>query len=145
MQSWHQRGDATRRLIEDECAVEPGSLERAQPHDQAEALSISDRVVVMEKGRVVETAKSADIFANPEHAYTKKLMRATPRLGISLRDLLPEDERAIVQLQHLEGLTQTAVAQRLNLPVGTVKSHVHSISGNLPTAPTATTSPGLSR
>jgi len=37
-------------------------------------------------------------------------------------DELPDDERAIVQLQHLEGLTQTAVAQRLNLPVGTVKS-----------------------
>jgi peptide/nickel transport system ATP-binding protein len=46
----------------------------------------------MEKGRVVETAKSADIFARPEHAYTKKLMRATPRLGVSLRDLLPEEE-----------------------------------------------------
>src|SRR6202011_441745 len=26
------------------------------------------------------------------HAYTKKLMRATPRLGVSLRDLLPEEE-----------------------------------------------------
>ena len=37
-------------------------------------------------------------------------------------DELPEDERVIVQLQHLEGLTQTAVAERLNLPVGTVKS-----------------------
>jgi RNA polymerase sigma-70 factor (ECF subfamily) len=37
-------------------------------------------------------------------------------------DELPDDERAIVQLQHLEGLTQTAVAQRLKLPVGTVKS-----------------------
>jgi peptide/nickel transport system ATP-binding protein len=50
---------------------------------------------VMEKGRVVETAKSADIFAKPEHAYTKKLMRATPRIGVSLRDLLPEDEAAV--------------------------------------------------
>ena len=37
-------------------------------------------------------------------------------------DELPEDERQVVQLQHLEGLTQTAVAERLNLPVGTVKS-----------------------
>jgi peptide/nickel transport system ATP-binding protein len=46
----------------------------------------------MEKGRVVETALSDDIFANPRHAYTKKLMRATPRLGVSLRDLLPEEE-----------------------------------------------------
>jgi peptide/nickel transport system ATP-binding protein len=45
----------------------------------------------MEKGRVVETAKSADIFASPQHPYTRKLMRATPRIGVSLRDLLPED------------------------------------------------------
>jgi peptide/nickel transport system ATP-binding protein len=43
---------------------------------------------------VVETALSADIFANPQHPYTKKLMRATPRLGVSLRDLLPEEEAA---------------------------------------------------
>jgi peptide/nickel transport system ATP-binding protein len=39
----------------------------------------------------VETAPSRRIFAAPEHAYTKKLMRATPRLGIGLRDLLPAD------------------------------------------------------
>ncbi|MBR1276489.1 ABC transporter ATP-binding protein [Bradyrhizobium sp. AUGA SZCCT0283] len=63
-------------------------------HDLGLAAAYCDRVVVMEKGRVVETAKSADIFAKPEHAYTKKLMRATPRLGVSLRDLLPEEEGA---------------------------------------------------
>jgi peptide/nickel transport system ATP-binding protein len=63
-------------------------------HDLGLAAAYCDRVVVMEKGRVVETAKSADIFANPEHAYTKKLMRATPRVGVSLRDLLPEEEGA---------------------------------------------------
>ncbi|MFH0297156.1 ABC transporter ATP-binding protein [Bradyrhizobium sp. 31Argb] len=61
-------------------------------HDLGLAAAYCDRVVVMEKGRVVETAKSADIFARPEHAYTKKLMRATPRIGVSLRDLLPEDD-----------------------------------------------------
>jgi peptide/nickel transport system ATP-binding protein len=63
-------------------------------HDLGLAAAYCDRVVVMEKGRVVETAKSADIFANPEHAYTKKLMHATPRLGVSLRDLLPEEQAA---------------------------------------------------
>ncbi len=63
-------------------------------HDLGLAAAYCDRVVVMEKGRVVETAKSADIFAKPEHAYTKKLMRATPRIGVSLRDLLPEEEAA---------------------------------------------------
>ncbi|MDH6256877.1 ABC transporter ATP-binding protein [Bradyrhizobium sp. BR13661] len=64
-------------------------------HDLGLAAAYCDRVVVMEKGRVVETAKAADIFANPQHPYTKKLMRATPRLGVSLRDLLPEEEGAV--------------------------------------------------
>ncbi|HEY4987045.1 MAG TPA: ABC transporter ATP-binding protein, partial [Bradyrhizobium sp.] len=63
-------------------------------HDLGLAAAYCDRVVVMEKGRVVETAKSADIFANPQHPYTRKLMRATPRLGVSLRDLLPDEESA---------------------------------------------------
>jgi peptide/nickel transport system ATP-binding protein len=63
-------------------------------HDLGLAAAYCDRVVVMEKGRVVETALSANIFARPEHAYTKKLMRATPRLGVSLRDLLPEEDAA---------------------------------------------------
>ncbi|WP_407186116.1 dipeptide ABC transporter ATP-binding protein [Bradyrhizobium centrosematis] len=61
-------------------------------HDLGLAAAYCDRVVVMEKGRVVETAKAADIFASPQHPYTKKLMRATPRLGVSLRDLLPEED-----------------------------------------------------
>ncbi|MCK1514017.1 ABC transporter ATP-binding protein [Bradyrhizobium sp. 190] len=65
-------------------------------HDLGLAAAYCDRVVVMEKGRVVETAKSADIFARPEHAYTKKLMRATPRVGVSLRDLLPEEETSVM-------------------------------------------------
>ncbi len=59
-------------------------------HDLGLAAAYCDRVVVMEKGRVVETALSADIFANPQHPYTKRLMKATPRLGVGLRDLLPE-------------------------------------------------------
>ncbi|MTV17202.1 MULTISPECIES: ABC transporter ATP-binding protein [Bradyrhizobium] len=63
-------------------------------HDLGLAAAYCDRVVVMEKGRVVETAVSADIFAAPQHAYTRKLMRATPRIGVSLRDLLPEDAEA---------------------------------------------------
>jgi peptide/nickel transport system ATP-binding protein len=60
-------------------------------HDLGLAATYCDRVVVMEKGRVVETAGSATIFKAPAHPYTRKLMRATPRPGVSLRDLLPED------------------------------------------------------
>jgi peptide/nickel transport system ATP-binding protein len=61
-------------------------------HDLGLAAAYCDRVVVMEKGRVVEAAKSDVIFQAPEHAYTRKLMRATPRPGVTLRDLLPEGE-----------------------------------------------------
>ena len=61
-------------------------------HDLGLAAAYCDRIVVMEKGRVAETAPSIDIFARPSHPYTRKLMRATPRLGVALRDLLPEEE-----------------------------------------------------
>ena len=59
-------------------------------HDLGLAAAYCDRVVVMEKGNVVETASSKTIFKAPGHAYTRKLMRATPRIGAALADLLPE-------------------------------------------------------
>jgi peptide/nickel transport system ATP-binding protein len=61
-------------------------------HDLGLAATYCDRVVVMEKGHVVETAASQAIFTAPSHPYTRKLMRATPRPGVALRDLLPEDD-----------------------------------------------------
>lgn len=61
-------------------------------HDLGLAATYCDRVVVMQKGHVVETAASRTIFTAPSHPYTRRLMRATPRLGVALRDLLPEDE-----------------------------------------------------
>src|SRR5712672_1154896 len=63
-------------------------------HDLGLAATYCDRVAVMEKGHVVESALSRQIFTAPSHAYTRKLMRATPRPGASLRDLLPEDDLA---------------------------------------------------
>src|SRR5438034_3219144 len=82
-------------------------------HDLGLAAAYCDRVVVMEKGRVVETALSADIFARPEHPYTRKLMRATPRLGVSLRDLLPEEDAAA-----LTSMSPSLTSPRLRGEVG---------------------------
>src|SRR6058998_2642184 len=59
-------------------------------HDLGLAATYCDRVVVMEKGRVVETAPAREIFTAPSHPYTRKLMRATPRPGASLRDFAPQ-------------------------------------------------------
>ena len=37
-------------------------------------------------------------------------------------DQLPSDEREVVRLAHFEGLTHSEIADRLDVPVGTVKS-----------------------
>ena len=63
-------------------------------HDLGLASAYCGRVCVMEKGEVVESAAAARIFAAPSHHYTRRLMRATPRPGVRLRDLLPEDAAA---------------------------------------------------
>jgi peptide/nickel transport system ATP-binding protein len=60
-------------------------------HDLGLAATYCDRIVVMEKGRVVETSSARSVFTAPTHPYTRKLMRATPRPRCSLRDLLPEE------------------------------------------------------
>jgi peptide/nickel transport system ATP-binding protein len=49
-------------------------------HDLALVRAIADRIVVMQAGRVVETGRTADIFAGPKHPYTTKLLAATPDL-----------------------------------------------------------------
>ncbi len=72
-------------------------------HDLGLAATYCDRVVVMQKGNVVETAASRTIFSAPSHPYTRKLMRATPRPGVSLRDLLPEDEADAAANGHAVG------------------------------------------
>ena len=51
-------------------------------HDLGLAAAYCDRVVVMQKGKVVETAESRTIFQSPAHPYTRKLMKATPRPGV---------------------------------------------------------------
>ena len=48
-------------------------------HDLAVVRQISDRVLVMYLGRVMETAPAARIFERPIHPYTKALLSAVPR------------------------------------------------------------------
>ncbi|RWB59896.1 ABC transporter ATP-binding protein [Mesorhizobium sp.] len=48
-------------------------------HDLGIVRKIADRVCVMTKGRIVETGPTKEIFANPQHAYTKHLLAAEPK------------------------------------------------------------------
>jgi peptide/nickel transport system ATP-binding protein len=49
-------------------------------HDLSVIHEISDRVVVMEDGRLVETGAAGALFANPREQYTRDLLSAIPRL-----------------------------------------------------------------
>jgi peptide/nickel transport system ATP-binding protein len=49
-------------------------------HDLGVVEHLSDRVVIMYLGRVVETAPTEALFAEPAHPYTRGLLSAVPRL-----------------------------------------------------------------
>ena len=55
-------------------------------HDLCVVKHISDEIMVMYMGQVVEHAKTAELFANPVHPYTKALLHAVPTIDLSRRN-----------------------------------------------------------
>jgi peptide/nickel transport system ATP-binding protein len=62
-------------------------------HDLGLAAQYCDRIVVMKDGLIVEAGEPDRLFTAPEHPYTVKLVDATPRIGASIRGLLPRNAR----------------------------------------------------
>lgn len=62
-------------------------------HDLGVVAGMTDRVVVMYAGKVVETAPTDELFANPRHPYTLGLLGSVPRL----------DEKRTAELRTIEG------------------------------------------
>ena len=50
-------------------------------HDLAVVEHISDYVLVMNRGKIVEAASAEAIYENPQHEYTKTLLAAVPQLA----------------------------------------------------------------
>jgi ABC-type Fe3+/spermidine/putrescine transport system ATPase subunit len=46
-------------------------------HDQEEALSIADRVVVMKNGRIIEVGKPSEIYLSPQNVFTENFVGET--------------------------------------------------------------------
>jgi peptide/nickel transport system ATP-binding protein len=49
-------------------------------HDLEVAAAMADRIIVMNGGKVVESGEAREVFTNPGHAYTKRLIAAVPHL-----------------------------------------------------------------
>ena len=56
-------------------------------HDLSLVSEISDRILVMYQGKIVEQGTSSKIFKHPEHSYTQALINSRPQLGERLKRL----------------------------------------------------------
>jgi peptide/nickel transport system ATP-binding protein len=54
-------------------------------HDPATLVGFADRIVVMQAGRIVEQATTADLFRSPAHPYTRKLVALSREFAIGPR------------------------------------------------------------
>ena len=59
-------------------------------HDLGLAAMYCDRVAVMEQGLIVEAAAPSDLFGSPQHAYTKRLVAASPTPVSTVESLSPD-------------------------------------------------------
>lgn len=87
-------------------------------HDLGLAASYCDRIVVMKKGEIVEAESVNTLFTRPGHPYTKRLMRATPRLDSKVADLLPVDDQRCASVERQ--------------PIGTALLEVRSLVKEFP-------------
>ncbi|KQZ11568.1 ABC transporter ATP-binding protein [Agromyces sp. Root1464] len=96
-----------RRILDqlDQLTGEMGTAVFLITHDLALAAERADRIVVMFRGRIVETGTSQEVLENPQHHYTKQLLAAAPSLA-SRREPLPirggeADTRPLVEVSDL--------------------------------------------
>jgi peptide/nickel transport system ATP-binding protein len=68
-------------LLIRELAVENGLAILFITHDLSVVATICDRVAVMYAGSIVETGDVVDVFDNPAHPYTRKLLQTVPTIG----------------------------------------------------------------
>ncbi len=69
-------------------------------HDLGVVAGMTDRVVVMYAGNVIEMAPTEELFANPRHPYTLGLLASVPRLDEERQEMLTPIEGSPPDLLH---------------------------------------------
>ncbi len=67
-------------------------------HDLGVVRRIADRVCVMQGGEIVEQGPAAEVFANPQHPYTQKLLAAEPK---GQPDPVPDATDMVIETSNL--------------------------------------------
>ncbi|AYM63928.1 ABC transporter ATP-binding protein [Agrobacterium fabrum] len=70
-------------------------------HDFGVVAEIADRVVVMEKGYLVEQGRADQVLVNPVHPYTQRLVAAVPRMR-SVERSIDEEVPVVLEVENLE-------------------------------------------
>ena len=87
----------TQKVVMDllaQIAAERGMATILITHDLGLAAQYCRRIVVMEKGRLVEEAAPERLFHHPQHPYTKRLVAASPTAASRIEDLVADEERS---------------------------------------------------
>ena len=69
-------------------------------HDFGVVAEIADRVIVMEKGNLVEQGDVREVLERPRHPYTRRLIAAVPRMREVDKDAVPQ-ERVVLRVENL--------------------------------------------
>ncbi|MBP1043457.1 ABC transporter ATP-binding protein [Vagococcus sp. BWB3-3] len=64
-------------------------------HDLGVVKHMCDNLAIMHKGRFVEIGSREDIYNNPQHIYTKRLLSAIPKIDVDNREAHKESRRAV--------------------------------------------------